>query len=142
MPSDGAPTLSSSDLETASSTAVRVATDSAICTVVVSPSILTLTSASVVPDLCCRPQHPPGAASPVETPQPGTDAAASSSSRCWPWHSATARTHSRHWSHVRSIHAYSGGGGGGAPVIAVSIVTACIAASHIGGYTETHSIGA
>jgi len=34
---------------------------------------------------------------------------------------------------VRSIHAYGGGDGGGDPVIAVSIVAACIAASHIGG---------
>ena len=36
-------------LETASFTVVRLATDSAICTVVVSPSTLTLTSASVRP---------------------------------------------------------------------------------------------
>jgi len=62
-----------------------------------------------------------------------TDAAASSCLRYWAWQSETAWTHSWHWSHVRSIHAYSGGGGGGAPVIAVSIVTACIADSHIGG---------
>jgi len=63
----------------------------------------------------------------------GTDAAASSSSRCWAWRSVMAPTHSRHWSHVRSNHVYSGGGGGGAPVIEASIVKACIATTHIGG---------
>jgi hypothetical protein len=34
---------------------------------------------------------------------------------------------------VRNIQAYSGGGGGGAPVMAVSMTAACIAAIHIGG---------
>jgi len=63
----------------------------------------------------------------------GTDAAATSSSCCSAWHFAAARTHSWHWNHVRNIQAYSGGGGGGAPVMAVSMTAACIAATHIGG---------
>ena len=45
--SDSSTPLSNGEVVTAEFTAVKLATDSAICTVVVSPSTLTLTSASV-----------------------------------------------------------------------------------------------